>query len=209
MSEKHTISLVGLDAAVESALSEQLGGDARITVVRAADAQETRDVAASAVIVAGAENDLAALRRSAPGACLIAVGQAGDADAVFTPPFRIGRLLARIDAALAQTTSGAGGTIPIGPWFLRAADKQLTGGGGEVGLTDKETEVLLYLHDNRHRVVGRDELLEKIWRYSDAMSTHTLETHIYRLRRKIEPDSAQPSVLLTESGGYRLAPQTD
>ena len=70
-------------------------------------------------------------------------------------------------------------------------------------LTDKEAAILSHLLA-ADGVVGRDELLAGVWGYGEGVDTHTVETHVYRLRQKIEDDPAQASVLLTEAGGYRL-----
>ena len=75
-----------------------------------------------------------------------------------------------------------------------------------VHLTDKETAILNYLYQVGDKVVGRDVLLDKVWGYNSRVTTHTLETHIYRLRQKIEENPSKTRILMTEPGGYRLAP---
>jgi DNA-binding response OmpR family regulator len=76
----------------------------------------------------------------------------------------------------------------------------------KVRLTEKETSILKYLYRAGDKVVGREVLLHEVWGYNPAVTTHTLETHIYRLRQKIELDPAHAKLLVTESGGYRLVP---
>jgi DNA-binding response OmpR family regulator len=74
----------------------------------------------------------------------------------------------------------------------------------KVRLTEKETGILKFLYRAGDKVVARDVLLHEVWGYSAQVTTHTLETHIYRLRRKMEPDPSQATILVTEEGGYRL-----
>jgi DNA-binding response OmpR family regulator len=76
--------------------------------------------------------------------------------------------------------------------------------GAKIRLTEKETNILKYLYRASDAVVPRDELLHEVWGYNAGVTTHTLETHIYRLRQKIEPDPSNARILVTETGGYRL-----
>ena len=98
--------------------------------------------------------------------------------------------------------------MTIGPYEFHPAAKMLVEKGGKkkVRLTDKETSILKYLFRAGDRPVARDVLLNEVWGYNAGVTTHTLETHIYRLRQKIEPDPTQARLLLTEAGGYRLSP---
>jgi DNA-binding response OmpR family regulator len=73
-------------------------------------------------------------------------------------------------------------------------------------LTEKETSILKYLYRSGSMVVGRDTLLGEVWGYNAGVTTHTLETHVYRLRQKIEADPSSAEILVTEPGGYRLVP---
>jgi DNA-binding response OmpR family regulator len=75
-----------------------------------------------------------------------------------------------------------------------------------VRLTEKETNILKYLYRAGSKPVSREELLTEVWGYNAGVTTHTLETHVYRLRQKIEPDPAMAKILITEMGGYRLQP---
>ena len=71
-------------------------------------------------------------------------------------------------------------------------------------LTEKEQEILLYLYDYKFEGIKRERLLKDIWGYVDGVETHTLETHIYRLRKKIEEDPTIPQILITDEDGYHL-----
>jgi DNA-binding response OmpR family regulator len=125
---------------------------------------------------------------------------AGATDAI-AKPFRLSALLATIRRH-ARTDAAADGLV-IGPFRLDPIARHLEDQAGRrIRLTEKETAILAYLHRAGPRVVARDELLGEVWGYSGAVSTHTVETHIYRLRRKL--DDVGPPLLVTEGGGYRL-----
>lgn len=120
-----------------------------------------------------------------------------------TKPVRLGVLLARVEEALRLPVIVP---VAIGPWRFDPVGRMLEDGvGRKVRLTDKEAAILENLHQ-AGGVVGREALLAQVWGYSAAVTTHTLETHIYRLRRKIEADPAHAVLLVTEVGGYRLVP---
>ncbi len=120
-------------------------------------------------------------------------------------PFRFAVLLARVRALLRQHDASEDAEFNIGPYRFRPAMKLLTDGDGKkVRLTEKETSILKYLYRAGDKSVPREELLSKVWLYNTDVSTHTLETHIYRLRQKIEHDPSNAQLLVTDSGGYRL-----
>lgn len=132
------------------------------------------------------------------------------ADALLGKPFRLAVLLDHLRAVSARPRRPApadGGMLAIGPHILdlRTRILQHGDGGGTVRLTGKEVEILTYLH-KADGPIGREALLDAVWGYRQGIDTHTLETHIYRLRRKIEVDPAHAVLLVTEPGGYRLAP---
>ncbi len=122
-----------------------------------------------------------------------------------TKPFKFTVLLARVRAHLRSFESSEDATFQLGPYEFHPAMKLLvTGDGRKLRLTEKETNILKYLQRAGGRPVPRDELLSEVWGYNAAVTTHTLETHVYRLRQKIEPDPAEARILITEPGGYRL-----
>lgn len=129
---------------------------------------------------------------------------AGAVDYV-TKPFRFGVLLARVRAHLRTHEQSEDATLELGGFEFKPASKILVDDKGKkIRLTEKETAILRYLH-RAGRTVPREELLSEVWGYNAGVTTHTLETHVYRLRQKIEPDPAAARLLLTEPGGYRLA----
>ena len=122
-------------------------------------------------------------------------------------PFKFAVLLARIRAHLRQHEQSEDATFAIGQYTFRPSSKMLTeDAGGKIRLTEKETAILKYLYRAGDKSVTRDILLHEVWGYNSGVTTHTLETHIYRLRQKIERDPSNAELLVTESGGYKLVP---
>ena len=120
-------------------------------------------------------------------------------------PFKFSVLLARIRAHLRSHEASEDAVYRIGPYEFRPAMRLLLDEAQKkIRLTDKETSILRYLYRSGEKPVGREELLREVWGYNANVTTHTLETHIYRLRQKIEPDAQSPKLLITETGGYRL-----
>lgn len=185
ISQRH-ILLIDSDPLAGQTLAEILeGGGHRVTVTT-----DAHDMAVGEVDLIIAEPALLPRGGAVPVLAL-------------AKPVRLGALLARVDEALrAPPISGHA----LGPWRFDPAARLLLGADGRrVRLTDKEAAILEHLR-RAGGVVVREALLAEIWGYSAAVTTHTLETHIYRLRRKIESDPANATLLLTEAGGYRLAP---
>jgi DNA-binding response OmpR family regulator len=120
-------------------------------------------------------------------------------------PFKLPVLLARIRAQLRQHEQSEDAVFAVGPYTFKPAAKVLLDERDKkIRLTEKETNILKYLYRASDAVVPRDELLHEVWGYNAGVTTHTLETHIYRLRQKIEPDPSNARILVTETGGYRL-----
>jgi len=125
-----------------------------------------------------------------------------------TKPFRMGVLLARIRAHIRQHERSDDAMFVIGPYTFQPGAKMLVHNETDqkVRLTDKEAAILKYLYRTGDRVVSRDVLLDEVWGYNAGVTTHTLETHVYRLRQKIEDDPSNAKLLVTEPGGYKLVP---
>ena len=125
-----------------------------------------------------------------------------------TKPFKIAILLARMRAHLRQHEKSDGAVFTIGPYSFRPSAKILIdeNRNRKVRLTEKEAAILQYLHLTGDRMVKRETLLGEVWGYNAGVATHTLETHVYRLRQKIEMDPSKATILVTDPGGYRLVP---
>jgi DNA-binding response OmpR family regulator len=148
---------------------------------------------------------------------MMLTGHDGEADQILgldagandylTKPFRFNILLARIRAHMRSHAQSEDAVFKIGPYSFRPSAKLLQGpNNAKIRLTEKETSILKFLFRAGDKVVGRETLLHEVWGYNPAVTTHTLETHIYRLRQKIEADPTHARLLVTESGGYRLIP---
>jgi DNA-binding response OmpR family regulator len=124
-----------------------------------------------------------------------------------TKPFKFAVLLARIRAQLRQHEQSEDAVFGIGQYTFKPASKLLVDEkGAKIRLTEKETSILKYLYRSGDKVVSRELLLHVVWGYNAGVTTHTLETHIYRLRQKIEKDPSNAELLVTETGGYKLVP---
>lgn len=133
------------------------------------------------------------------------LGLDAGANDYISKPFKFPVLLARIRAQLRQHEQSEDAVFQLGPYTFRPSMKMLiTEDDKKIRLTEKETNILKFLYRASDGTVARDILLHEVWGYNAGVTTHTLETHIYRLRQKIEPDPSNARLLVTESGGYRL-----
>jgi DNA-binding response OmpR family regulator len=125
-----------------------------------------------------------------------------------TKPFKLGVLLARLRAQMRQHELSEDAAFTVGPYTFKPSAKQLHHqvNARDISLSDKESAILKNLYRAGDQVIGRDVLLNEVWGYNSGVTTHTLETHVYRLRQKIERDPSNAELLVTEAGGYRLVP---
>ncbi|GAA5539491.1 MULTISPECIES: response regulator transcription factor [Brucella/Ochrobactrum group] len=135
------------------------------------------------------------------------LGLESGANDYVTKPFKFAVLLARIRAQLRQHEQSEDATFTVGAYTFKPGQKLLIDEkGAKIRLTEKEAAIIKYLYRAGDKVIGRDVLLEEVWGYNSGVTTHTLETHVYRLRQKIEKDPSNATLLVTESGGYKLVP---
>jgi len=227
MPKLNRILLVDDDDDLREALAEQL------VMTEEFDVFEAVDGAAAMEQVRAGQFDLAVLDVGLPDTdgrelckrmrkagfkspVVMLTGHDSDADTILgldsgandyvTKPFKLPILLARLRAQLRQHEQSENAVFQLGPYMFKPAQKMLIDEKDrKIRLTEKETNILKFLYRAPEGVVPRDVLLHEVWGYNAGVTTHTLETHIYRLRQKIEPDPSNASLLVTESGGYRLA----
>jgi DNA-binding response OmpR family regulator len=149
---------------------------------------------------------------------IVLTAATSDADAILSldagandfisKPFRLGVLLARMRAQLRQYQSSADAIFAVGPYLYRPGTRTLVerANGHEIALSDTENSILRQLCRAAGVAVSRQELYEQIWGFSAPLDTHTLQTHVYRLRRKMERDPSRPRLIVSERQGYRLVP---
>lgn len=223
------ILLVDDDNALRQSLAEQLERDGEFSVIEcetattALDAVKRERFDAMLLDVGLPDMDgrdlCRQLRRGSinvPIVMLTAADSEGDtvqgleagANDYVTKPFRLNVLLARLRAHLRQSEHRDDAVFEIGPYMFQPGAKLMTDAARrkKVRLTEKETAILRYLYHAGDRAIGRATLLDEVWGYNAGVTTHTLETHVYRLRQKIERDPAKAEILITEPGGYRLMP---
>ena len=156
-------------------------------------------------------------RNGYKGPVIMLTGQTSDSDTILgldsgandyvVKPFRFGVLLARIRAHLRQHEHSEDAIFKVGPYTFKPSAKMLVRDDNKkIRLTEKETAIIKFLLRSGEQIVGRDVLLHDVWGYNAGVTTHTLETHVYRLRQKIERDPSHAEILVTEGGGYKLVP---
>ena len=226
MSVESKILLVEDDAELRTELAEQLALHEGFDIHQASSGKEALNQIANqsfeAIIMdVGLEDtdgrDLCKLfrKQGVKSPIIMLTAHASDADQVLgldsgandyvTKPFRLNVLLARLRAQLRQFELSDDATFAVGPYSFKPAAKMLTTADDKkIHLTEKETSILKYLYRVGDRAVPRETLLDEVWGYNAGVTTHTLETHIYRLRQKIEPKPGEATLLVTEAGGYRL-----
>lgn len=226
MAKVNKILLVDDDDDLREALSEQLVMTEDFDVFEAGNGAEAMEQIKAgqfdlAILDVGLPDtdgrELCKRLRKAGVKCpiLMLTGHDSDADTILgldagandyvTKPFKFPVLLARIRAQLRQHEQSENAIFQLGPYQFKPAMKLLVDETErKIRLTEKETNILKFLYRAPDGVVARDVLLHEVWGYNAGVTTHTLETHIYRLRQKIEPDPSNAQLLVTESGGYRL-----
>ncbi|WP_334175786.1 response regulator transcription factor [Pseudoxanthobacter sp.] len=224
-----TILIVDDDPDLRQLLAEQLTLTDEFVVLQAETASDaielTRTTAVDLVLmdvglpdIDGREAVRMLRREGFRAPILVVTAQDGEADTILglesgandyvTKPVKFAVLLARIRAHLRQFEQSEDATFSIGRFTFRPAAKMMTDErGAKVRLTEKETAILKFLYRAGEKAVGRDVLLHEVWGYNSGVTTHTLETHIYRLRQKIERDPSVAELLVTEGGGYKLLPR--
>lgn len=226
MSQLKKILLVDDDDDLRDALSEQLIMTEDFDVFEAGDGHSALERAQEARYdlvlldvglpdIDGRELCRLMRKQGVKAPILMLTGHDSDSDTILgldagandyvTKPFKFPVLLARIRAQLRQHEQSEDAVFRVGPYTFKPAMKMLIAEDErKIRLTEKETNILKFLYRSPEGVVARDVLLHEVWGYNAGVTTHTLETHIYRLRQKIEPDPSNARILVTESGGYRL-----
>ncbi|MAI91343.1 response regulator transcription factor [Ponticaulis sp.] len=226
MSANKTLLLVDDDQDLREALKEQFELYDSFSILEADTAYEGMNIAKSGRVdlilldvdlpdMDGRDACKIMRRDGVRAPVLMLTGQTTDADTILgldsgandyiNKPFKFSVLLARVRSHLRSFEQSEDAIFQVGPYEFRPSTKLLTDTEGrKIRLTEKETNILKYLYRSSGKPVAREELLSEVWGYNSNVTTHTLETHVYRLRQKIEPDPANSKLLLTETGGYRL-----
>jgi len=228
MTQTRQILVVDDDTDLREVLCEQLALHAEFAVAEAPDAETARqhiretppDIVIMDVGLPDMDGREAVKLLRAEGfkrPIIMLTGRDSDADTVIgleagandyvVKPFRFAVLLARIRVQLRLHDASEEAEFPIGPYVFRPSTKTLLDAkGGKLRLTEKEAAILRFLHRAERQSVAREVLLREVWGYNANVTTHTLETHIYRLRQKIEDNPTDARLLVTDGGGYKLLP---
>ena len=125
---------------------------------------------------------------------------------IIIKPFSLSAFLDELHSCINIFENSENGYVVFNRYIVRPIKKDIFNqrNGEVVKLTEKEVAILKYLYKNRSRIVSKNELLQEVWGYAPDATTHTIETHIYRLRQKVEHDNAEAQLITTVEGGYQL-----
>jgi len=225
---RETILIVEDDAATSAFLAERIKSDLGFTVAVASTLQDagrflSDNSACTAIILDvgmpdgdGRDFCIRMRREGHKMPIIMLTGSDSESDILrgldagandyIAKPFRSKELLARLRAQFRTFESSQEAILMIGQYVFRPAMKLLHDqkNNRRISLTSKETDLLKFLYRAEGHPVKADVLLHEVWGYSRNAETHTLGTHIYRLRQKMECDPAHPVLLISVGKGYRL-----
>jgi len=121
-------------------------------------------------------------------------------------PFNLNKLIDSLNSAINLVAHSEAGNLTFNKYELKPTSKEILNlrNNEIIKLTEKEVSILQYLYKIKNRIVTKSELLQEVWKYNPDVTTHTIETHVYRLRQKVEHDDTSAQLIITEEGGYIL-----
>lgn len=125
---------------------------------------------------------------------------------VVNKPLCLSRFIDDIKASINIFENSEDGKFEFNRYILYPIRKEIVNlrNNETTKLTEKEVAIIKYLYKNQNKIVGKNDLMQEVWGYAADVATHTVETHIYRLRQKVEHEDASAQLILTSDGGYQL-----
>ncbi len=125
---------------------------------------------------------------------------------VINKPFSLSNFIDVIKSAINTFENSKEGSLEFNNYILYPAAKEIVNlrNHKTTKLTEKEVAIIKYLYKNKDKIIGKNDLMQEVWGYAADVATHTVETHIYRLRQKVECDDLSAQLILTSIGGYQL-----
>ena len=120
-------------------------------------------------------------------------------------PFKIQKFMKKVDFILAKISGSFDITHTIGPFVFFPEKKTIIlNNQTKIELTEKEAGILKCLLNTDEEIVDKETILKQVWGYNPSVTTNTLETHIYRLRQKLEIDLSIPRLIMSKGGGFKI-----
>lgn len=121
-------------------------------------------------------------------------------------PFSLNSFFDTLQSSINFMINSKAGILSFNGYLLFSLEKELqnTRTNEKVKLTEREVSMLSYLYKTKDKITSKTDFLKEVWGYNPEVSTHTIETHVYRLRQKVEKNENWPQLITTENGGYKL-----
>ena len=124
---------------------------------------------------------------------------------IINKPFKFQHFMKKINFLLAKLSGADNVSHVVGPFIFFPKRKMIkTNDRKKIELTEKEVDILRCLLSTDEEIVDREKLLKQVWNYNPDVTTHTLDTHIYRLRQKLEKNPSIPRLIISEGGGFKI-----